>query len=141
MLPESIQLEVVTPEGRIVTETVDEVVLPASEGSMGVLPGHAPLLSALDVGELMYRRGNERRYLAIAWGFVEVLRDRVSVLADAAERAEEIDTERAAQARDRASGRLAGHDPDTDFERAQIAHRKALFRVLVGSRGRQQRPG
>lgn len=137
MLPESIQLEVVTPEGRIVTEMVDEVVLPGSEGSMGVLPGHAPLLTSLDVGELMYRRGNERHYLAIAWGFVEVLRDRVSVLADIAERAEEIDTERAIRARDRASSRLSGHDPDTDFERAQIAHRKALFRILVGSRSRR----
>jgi len=101
-LPESIHLEIVTPEQRLVNEVVDEVVLPGSEGSLGVLPGHTPLLTTLGIGELMYRRGTARRFLAIAWGFAEVLPDRVSVLAEIAERAEGIDRERALKARDRA---------------------------------------
>jgi len=123
-LPQSIRLEIVTPEQRLVNEVVDEVVLPGSEGSLGVLPGHIPLLSTLGIGWLMYRRGDLRRYLAIAWGFVEVLPDRVSVLAEIAERAETIDRERALE-------RLRGRVPGTDFERAQIALQKAVIRIQV----------
>jgi len=130
-LPQSIHLEIVTPEQRLVNEIVDEVVLPGSQGSLGVLPGHTPLLSTLGIGWLMYRRGDLRRYLAIAWGFVEVLPDRVSVLAEIAERAESIDRERARQARDRALERLRGRGPGTDFERAQIALQKAVIRIQV----------
>ena len=130
-LPQSIRLEIVTPEQRLVNEVVDEVVLPGSEGSLGVLPGHIPLLSTLGIGWLMYRRGDLRRYLAIAWGFVEVLPDRVSVLAEIAERAETIDRERARKARERALERLRGRVPGTDFERAQIALQKAVIRIQV----------
>jgi len=130
-LPQSIRLEIVTPEQRLVNEVVDEVVLPGSEGSLGVLPGHTPLLSTLGIGWLMYRRGDLRRYLAIAWGFVEVLPDRVSVLAEIAERAETIDRERARKARERALERLRGRVPGTDFERAQIALQKAVIRIQV----------
>jgi len=130
-LPESIHLEIVTPERRLVSEVADEVVLPGSEGSLGVLPGHTPLLTTLGIGELTYRRGGDRRYLAIAWGFVEVLPDRVSVLAEIAERAEGIDRERAAAARDRALQRLRERAAETDFKRAQIALQKALIRIQV----------
>ncbi|OLD66121.1 MAG: ATP synthase F1 subunit epsilon [Acidobacteria bacterium 13_1_40CM_2_68_5] len=130
-LPQSIRLEIVTPEQRLVNEVVDEVVLPGSEGSLGVLPGHTPLLSTLGIGWLMYRRGDLRRYLAIAWGFVEVLPDRVSVLAEIAESAETIDRERARKARDRALERLRGRGSETDFERAQIALQKAVIRIQV----------
>ncbi|HYS78248.1 MAG TPA: F0F1 ATP synthase subunit epsilon [Candidatus Dormibacteraeota bacterium] len=130
-LPQSIHLEIVTPEQRLVNEIVDEVVLPGSQGSLGVLPGHTPLLSTLGIGWLMYRRGDLRRYLAIAWGFAEVLPDRVGVLAEIAERAESIDRERARQARDRALERLRGRGPGTDFERAQIALQKAVIRIQV----------
>ncbi|PYT18069.1 MAG: F0F1 ATP synthase subunit epsilon [Acidobacteria bacterium] len=130
-LPQSIRLEIVTPEQRLVNEVVDEVVLPGSEGSLGVLPGHTPLLSTLGIGWLMYRRGDLRRYLAIAWGFVEVLPDRVSVLAEIAERAETIDRERARKARERALERLRGRVPGTDFERALIALQKAVIRIQV----------
>jgi len=130
-LPGSIRLEVVTPEQRQVNEVVDEVVLPGSEGSLGVLPGHTPLLTTLGIGWLMYRRGDLRRYLAIAWGFAEVLPDRVSVLAEIAERAEAIDRERARKARDRALERLRGRGTDTDFRRAQIALQKAILRIQV----------
>jgi len=130
-LPESIHLEIVTPERRLVSEVADEVVLPGSEGSLGVLPGHTPLLTTLGIGELTYRRGGDRRYLAIAWGFAEVLPDRVSVLAEIAERAEGIDRERAAAARDRALQRLRERAAETDFKRAQIALQKALIRIQV----------
>lgn len=127
-------LEVVTPERRIVSETVDEIVLPGSEGSFGVRPGHAPLLSALGIGELTYRRGSGSHHLALSWGFVEVLPDRVSVLAEIAERAEEIDRERAERARDRALERLRGRSSETDFKRAQIALEKSLIRLQVAGR-------
>ena len=130
-LPESIHLEIVTPERRLVSEVVDEVILPGSEGSLGVRPGHTPLLTTLGIGELVYRRGGDKRYLAIAWGFAEVLPDRVSVLAEIAERAEGIDRERAAAARDRALKRLQARTSETDFKRAQIALQKALIRLQV----------
>jgi F-type H+-transporting ATPase subunit epsilon len=130
-LPESIHLEIVTPEQRLVSEIVDEVVLPGSEGSLGVLPGHTPLLTTLGIGELVYRRGGVKRYVAIAWGFAEVLPDRVGVLAEIAERAEGIDRERAARARDRAMKRLRERASETDFKRAQVALQKAIVRIQV----------
>jgi F-type H+-transporting ATPase subunit epsilon len=132
-LPESIRLEIVTPEQRLANEVVDEVVLPGSEGSLGVLPGHTPLLTTLGIGELMYRRGTTKHRVAIAWGFAEVLPDRVSVLAEIAESAEGIDRDRAMQARDRAVARLRGRSPDTDFERAQTALQKAIIRIQIGA--------
>ena len=132
-LPESIHLEIVTPEKRLANEVVDEVVLPGSEGSLGVLPGHTPLLATLGIGELMYRRGATRHRLAIAWGFAEVLPDRVSILAEIAESAEGIDRDRALKARDRAVARLAGRSPDTDFKRAQTALQKAIIRLQIAS--------
>jgi F-type H+-transporting ATPase subunit epsilon len=130
-LPQSIHLEVVTPEKRLVSEVVDEVILPGSEGSLGVLPGHTPLLTTLGIGELVYRRAGARRYVAVAWGFAEVLPDRVSVLAEIAERAEGIDRERAAAARDRALRRLRERAAETDFVRAQAALQKAIIRLQV----------
>ena len=135
MLPEAIQLDIVTPEKRLASITVDEVVLPGTEGSMGVLPGHAPLLTGLDIGELMYRKGREKHYVAVARGFAEVLGDRVTVLAEVAERAEDIDAARAERARDRALERLRGRDPETDFNRAQVALEKAIIRIEVAHRG------
>ena len=135
-LPKSISLEVVTPDRAIVKETVDEVVLPGSEGSFGVLPGHAPLLATLQVGEMWYRKGQERHYLAIAFGFVEVLPDRVTVLAQIAEKAEDIDTTRAEAAKTRAEERVHSRQTDLDFERARIALMKSLVRLQVVSRTR-----
>ncbi len=130
-LPESIHLEVVTPDKRVVSEVVDAVVLPGTEGSLGVLPGHTPLLTTLGIGELACSRGGATRYVAIAWGFAEVLPDRVSVLAEIAERAEGIDRERATRARDRALKRLRERAAETDFKRAQIALQKAIIRLQV----------
>ena len=113
-LPTKLTLEIVTPDRSLVTEQVDEVQLPGSEGYFGVLPGHTPLLATLQVGELWYRIGQEKHYLAIAFGFVEVLPDRVTVLAQIAERAEDIDVPRAEAAKRRAEerhrrSRQAGH--------------------------------
>jgi len=136
-LPTSLTLEIVTPDRALVAEQVDEVEVPGSEGYFGVLPGHAPLLSSLHVGELWYRKGQEKHYLAIAFGFVEVLPDKVTVLAQIAERAEDIDLARAEQAMSRAEGRVkVPGAPDIDFERARIAMMKALIRLQVSTRAR-----
>jgi F-type H+-transporting ATPase subunit epsilon len=134
MLPEKIQLDIVTPERGLVSEAVDELILPGSEGYLGVRPGHAPLLTTLGVGAIEYRKGKDLHHLAVSWGFVEVLPDRVAILAETAEKAEEIDEDRARRARDRAEQRLRKPDPDTDFRRAQVALQKALIRLQVASK-------
>lgn len=135
-LPSTLTLEIVTPDRALASEEVDEVQLPGAEGYFGVLPGHTPLLASLQVGELWYRIGSEKRYLAVAFGFVEVLPDRVTVLAQVAERAEEIDAERAEAARKRAEERVSRADAGVDFERARVALMKSLIRLQVASRAR-----
>ena len=132
-LPTSIDFQIVTPNRLIVQEQVDEVQVPGSEGYFGVLPGHTPLLASLAVGELWYRKGQEKTYLAIAGGFAEVLPDRVTILAQLAERAEDIDVERAESARRRAEERLT-QKVDVDFERARAALLRSLTRLQVASR-------
>ena len=137
VLPTKLTLEIVTPERSLVNEQVDEVQLPGSEGYFGVLPGHTPLLAMLQVGELWYRIGAEKHYLSIAFGFVEVLPERVTVLAQLAERPQEIDVSRAEAARKRAEERLArGPQTDVDFERARIALSKSQTRLQVAARAR-----
>ena len=133
-LPTHIDLQIVTPDRLVVRERVDEVEIPGSEGYFGVLPGHTPLLAALAVGELWYRKGDEKTYLAIAFGFAEVLPDSVTILAQLAEKAEEIDPERAEAARARAAELLAGPAIDIDYELARIALTKSLSRLQVSSR-------
>jgi F-type H+-transporting ATPase subunit epsilon len=133
-LPTSLELQVVTPERLLLREQVDEVEIPGSEGYFGVLPGHTPLLASLMVGEMWYRKGQEKTYLAIAFGFAEVLPDRVTILARLAERAEEIDVERAESARRRAEERLAQQQAAVDYERARTALLKSLTRLQVSSR-------
>jgi F-type H+-transporting ATPase subunit epsilon len=135
-LPTKLTLEVVTPDRALVTEQVDEVQLPGSEGYFGVLPGHTPLLATLQVGELWYRIGSEKHYLAIAFGFVEVRPDRVTVLAQIAERPQDIDVARAEEAKRRAQERVARPQPGMDFERARVALMKSLVRLQVASRAR-----
>ena len=135
-LPQKLTLEIVTPERSLVSEQVDEVQLPGSEGYFGVLPGHTPLLATLQVGELWYRIGQEKRYLAIAFGFAEVLPDRVTVLAQIAERPEDIDVSRAEAAKKRAEERIAKPQADIDFERARVAMMKSLIRLQVATRAR-----
>jgi F-type H+-transporting ATPase subunit epsilon len=135
-LPTSLALEIVTPDRAIVSQQVDEVELPGADGYFGVLPGHTPLLASLQVGEMWYRTGQERHYLAIAFGFAEVLPDRVTVLAQIAEPAQEIDVARAEAAKKRAEERVARPQAAQDFERARVALMKALTRLEVASRAR-----
>jgi F-type H+-transporting ATPase subunit epsilon len=134
-LPTHIELQVSTPDHPIVRERVDEVMIPGTQGYFGVLPGHAPLLTMLTVGELWYRKGQEKTYLSIALGFAEILPERVTVLAKLAERPEDIDVERAQAAKQRAEERLAYHTSEVDYERARIALMKSIIRLQVSSRG------
>jgi F-type H+-transporting ATPase subunit epsilon len=133
-LPTSIELQIVTPDRLLLREQVDEIEIPGSEGSFGVLPGHTPLLASLAVGEMWYRKGQEKTYVSIAFGFAEVLPDRVTILARLAERAEEIDVERAQAALARAEERLARQKNDVDYERARMALLKSITRLQVSSR-------
>jgi F-type H+-transporting ATPase subunit epsilon len=128
-------LEIATPTRLVVSAQVDEVVAPGVEGYFGALPGHAPFLTTLGVGELTYRTGREEFHLAVAGGFCEVRNDKVIVLADTAERPDEIDRDRAERARQRAEQRLAGRGTDEiDYARAQAALARALSRLQVAGR-------
>jgi F-type H+-transporting ATPase subunit epsilon len=135
-LPTSIQLQIVSADRSLVNETVDEVEIPGAEGYFGVLPGHTPLLALLGAGELWYRQGQEKHYFSMAFGFAEVQPDRVTILAQIAERADEIDLARAEAARKRAEERLAKSTVDMDAERARISLLKSLIRIQVASRAR-----
>jgi F-type H+-transporting ATPase subunit epsilon len=137
-LPTSLTLEIVTPDQSLVAEKVDEVEIPGSDGYFGVLPGHTPLLSTLAIGEMWYRRGQEKFFLSLAGGFAEVLPDKVTILAEIAERAEDIDRARAERAKQRAEERLKAPPTDRgmDFERARISMLKSLIRLQVASRAR-----
>src|SRR5215831_11587698 len=130
-LPTSIELHIVTPDRGLVREQVDEVEIPGVQGYFGVLPGHTPMLAELAVGELWYRRGQEKTYLAIAYGFAEVLPDRVTVLAQIAEKADEIDPARAEEAKKRAEARLHEAAKDVDYDRARLSLQKSLSRLQV----------
>jgi F-type H+-transporting ATPase subunit epsilon len=132
-LPTSFELEIVTPDRLLLKEQVDEVQIPGSEGYFGVLPGHTPMLASLAVGEMWYRKGQEVTYLSLAFGFCEVLPDRVTILAQLAERAEDIDVQRAEEAKRRAEERLKNAS-DVDYERARTALVKSLARLQVSTR-------
>ncbi len=136
ILPSHLQLLVVSADRSLVNEPVDEVEIPGFDGYFGVLPGHTPLLAVLQVGELWYRQGQEKHHLAIAYGFAEVQPDRVTILAQIAEKADEIDLARAEAAKKRAEERIARPTVDMDGERARISLMKALIRLQVASRAR-----
>src|ERR1700738_400002 len=138
MLPEAIELIIVTPQRQLLREKVASVQLPGASGELGILPGHAPLITELGNGELSYvaSSGSEPVALAILSGFAEVLPDRVTVLAETAERPEEIDVERAKEALSRAEKRLSSHDPDIDWDRASVALQRALIRIQVATKRR-----
>jgi len=135
MLPESIELVIVTPERQLLRETVVEVTLPGGDGCLGILPGHAPLITELGIGELTYhaKGASEAGQLAVISGFAEVLGDRVTVLAETAEKPEEIDVARAEEAKKRAEERLASaaSNPDVDWARAAVALQRSLIRIQV----------
>jgi F-type H+-transporting ATPase subunit epsilon len=129
-----IDLTIVTPERAVVHEHVDELQIPGREGYFGVLPGHAPLFSELKIGAVSYRKGTQWTLLAVSWGFVEVLPDQVRILAETAERSNEIDVERAKRAKERAEQRLNRTAEDTDYDRALVAMERALVRLQVSGK-------
>ena len=138
-IPTHLRLEFVTPERAIAHEDVDEIQLPGEEGYFGVLPGHAPLLAVLQTGEMWYRRGTQTTYAFLAGGFAEVVPDRVSILAQVAERAEDIDAARAEASMRRAEERMKKAAVDNvDFERARIAMLRAITRLQVSRHTRQR---
>jgi len=136
----SLKLEIVTAERVVYAEEVDAVVAPGMEGQLGILPHHAPLMTTLQAGELLVRRGSEEDSLAISGGFLEVRPDRVIILADSAERAEEIDSARAEVARKRAEQRLVDrHAPGFDAARCEAALQRAMVRLTVTDKVKRRR--
>jgi F-type H+-transporting ATPase subunit epsilon len=133
-MPDTFQLEIVTPEKKVVDTAATEAQIPGKNGYLGVLPGHAPLITELAVGEITYRDGGQEQHLAVAWGFAEVLPDRVTILAETAERPSEIDVERARQAKERAEQRLTSGDTNVDVERSLDALHKAETRLEVAGK-------
>lgn len=134
-MAERLTLELATPTRLVVTVEADEVVVPGSLGYFGVLPGHAPLLATLGIGEVTYRVGREEYHVAISGGFAEVRNDKVIILADVAETPGEVDRGRAERARDRAEARLAGRSQEEiDYTRAMCALARALTRLQVAGR-------
>jgi F-type H+-transporting ATPase subunit epsilon len=136
MLPEKIELEVATPERSVLDEKVESIEMPGRDGYLGILPGHAPLLTELGVGILTYQKGAEVRRLTVVNGYAEVLPDRVIVLAEVSERAEEIDVQRARTAAERAQSELAKATgaPEIDWQSASAALQRALVRVEAASK-------
>jgi F-type H+-transporting ATPase subunit epsilon len=137
----TIKLDVVTAERAVFSDEVDVVVAPGIEGQLGILPHHAPLMTMLQPGELLVKKGGEEFCLAVTGGFLEVRPDRVIVLADAAERVEEIDECRAEEAMRRARERIQKHPSGIDMERAEAALRRALARMDAVGRQRKRKPG
>ena len=135
-MADRLTVEIATPTRLVVAETVDEVVAPGIEGYFGVLPGHAPFLTTLGIGEITCRAGRDERHLAVSGGFAEVRNDKVIILADTAERPDEIDRARAEQARQRAEQRLSGRtQEEIDYTRAACTLARALIRLQVAERG------
>ncbi len=133
-MADTFELEIVTPERLVIKDVAREVQVPGKSGYLGILPGHAPLISELAVGEIVYKDGsNGVHRLACAWGFAEVLPEKVTILAETAERAEQIDVARATEARDRAERLLASAEPDIDYDRALNAVQRAQVRLDVAA--------
>ncbi len=128
-LPDKIHLEIVTPEKQLFSGAVDSVTVPSTTGYLGILPGHAPLLAELGIGEISCKMGEKTDYLFCSWGFIEVLPDRVVLLAQTAEMASDIDVKRAEEAKSRAEAFLSSKDPSIDFGRAQLALLRAISRL------------
>lgn len=135
MLPENIELEVVTPQKHVLHDTVQAIEMPGKDGYLGILPGHAPLLTELGLGILTYTKGSDARKLTVMNGYAEVLPDRVTVLAELSERPEEIDVGRAQAKRDEAEAELAkAGSPEVDWEQAAAKLQRALIRLQVAAR-------
>lgn len=133
-MPDTFQLEIVTPEKLVVKDAVEELQMPGANGYLGILPGHAPLITELAIGELTYKIGGTTHRLAVAWGFAEVLPDRVTILAETAERPEDIDVARARDSKSRAEERLKSGSTDVDYDRAEKALQRAETRLAVAGK-------
>ncbi len=133
-MADTFELEIVTPDKLVVKDAAEEMQIPGKNGYLGILPGHAPLISELAVGQISYRNGSETHYLCVAWGFAEVLPDKVTILAETAERGEDVDCARADKAKERAEKRLTSGDPEVDVDRAQNALAKANNRLQAAAK-------
>lgn len=135
-IPKSLTLRLFTPERKVIETEVDEVIAPGIEGEFGVLPGHIPFITTLKIGVLAFRSGSKVERLALAWGYAEVLPDRVTVLAETAEMANQIDIERALRAKERAEAKLRSLSPeDKEYTQYTAALQRALNRIQVASKG------
>jgi F-type H+-transporting ATPase subunit epsilon len=134
-MAETIQLEIVTPERLVVNDQAEYIEIPGKTGYLGVLPGHAPLITELAVGEISYRNAGQTKRLAVAWGFAEVLQNKVTILAETAEKAEEIDTARAEAAKKKAEAELQKAGPEGNKD-AQAALERAIARLDVAGKGK-----
>jgi F-type H+-transporting ATPase subunit epsilon len=135
-MADTFQLEIVTPEKIVANEPAEDAQIPGKDGYLGILPGHAPLISELGVGEITYRSGGTNHHLAVAWGFAEVLPDKVTVLAETCERSGEIDVSRAESAKQRAEERLSSNDADVDFQKAAADLKRAETRIEVAEKSK-----
>lgn len=135
-MADTFKLEIVTPEKKVVDTAAEEVQIPGKNGYLGVLPGHAPLITELAVGEIIYSENTQEFRLAVAWGFAEVLPDKVTILAETAERPSEIDVERARKSKERAEQRLTSGDTNVDVDRALDALHRAEARLDVAAKGK-----
>jgi F-type H+-transporting ATPase subunit epsilon len=133
-MADTFELEIVTPEKLVVRDVAEEMQIPAKNGYIGVLPGHAPLITELAVGEITYRKSGTTSILAVAWGFAEVLPTKVTILAESAEKPEEIDVKRAQESKQRAEERLQSGQAEVDFDRALNALHRAETRLDVASK-------
>lgn len=135
-IPKSLTFVLVTPERKVIEAEVDEVIAPGLEGEFGVLPGHIPFITILKIGELVFRSGSKPERIAVAWGYTEVLPDRVTVLAETAEMAHQIDIERALRAKERAEAKLRSLSPeDKEYTQTMAALQRALNRIQVAGKG------
>jgi F-type H+-transporting ATPase subunit epsilon len=130
-MADTLALEIVTPDKMLVKESADEVTIPGKAGDIGVLPGHAPLITELTIGEIAYKHSGKTEHLSVAWGFAEVLPDKVTILAQTAERANEIDVKRAQDAKARAEEALKNPAPDLDYDATLNAIKRADVRIKV----------
>ncbi|HUK25111.1 MAG TPA: F0F1 ATP synthase subunit epsilon [Terriglobales bacterium] len=133
-MPDTFQLEIVTPEKMVVRDSAEEMQIPGKNGYLGILPGHAPLITELAVGEITYTRSGSKYHLAVAWGFAEVLPEKVTILAETCERPEEIDVKRAEQAKQKAEKLLHSGSIDVDYTHAKHSLQKAETRLEVAEK-------
>lgn len=133
-MADTFQLEIVTPEKMVVNDAAEEIQIPGKNGYLGILPGHAPLITELAVGEISYRKGGQTFYLSVAWGFAEVLPDKVTILSETAERPQEIDVKRAQESKQKAEEALKTGQTEADFNHAEDALKRAETRLEVAEK-------